>query len=81
MYGTIKAHKPEKQYPMRIVVSTIGTANYGVSDYIVKIAQNTLNKNETRIKNSQSFMEEAKTSDKMRFKRHRMLSIYTLPYQ
>ena len=61
MYGTIKAHKPEKQYPMRIVVSTIGTANYGVSDYIVKIAQNTLNKNETRIKNSQSFIEEAKT--------------------
>ena len=25
MYGTIKAHKSEKNYPMRIVVSTIGT--------------------------------------------------------
>ena len=61
MYGTVKAHKPEKQYPMRVVVSTIGTANYGISEYIVKIAQNTLNKNKTRVKDSQSFVEEAKT--------------------
>ena len=61
MYGLIKAHKPEKDFPMRLVVSTIGTPNYGLSEYLVKISQNTLNKNETRIKNSQSFVEEAKT--------------------
>ena len=60
MYGTVKAHKPEKNYPMRIVVSTIGTANYGISDYLVKIAQKTLNKNRTRVINSRSFVEEAK---------------------
>ena len=59
MYGTVKAHKPEKNYPMRIVVSTIGTANYGISDYLVDIAQNTLNKNNTRVVNSQMFVEEA----------------------
>ena len=61
MYGLIKAHKPEKNYPMRLVVSTIGTANYGLSEYLVKITQSTLNKNTTRLKNSQSFVEEAKT--------------------
>ena len=61
MYGMIKAHKPEKRYPMRFVVSTIGTANYRLSEYLVKICQNTLSKNNTRIKNSQSFVEEAKT--------------------
>jgi hypothetical protein len=61
MYGMIKAHKPEKDLPMRLVVSTIGTANYGLSEYLVKITQNTLNKNPIRIRNSQSFVEEAKT--------------------
>ena len=61
MYGTVKAHKPEKNYPMRIVVSTIGTATYGISNYLVRVSQNTLNKNSTRIRNSQSLAEEAKT--------------------
>ena len=61
MYGMIKAHKPEKNYPMKLVVSTIGTANYGLSEYLVKITQNTLNKNPIRLKNSQAFVEEAKT--------------------
>ena len=61
MYGLIKAHKPEKNFPMRLVVSTIGTANYGLSEYLVKISQSTLSKNPIRIKNSQSFVEEAKT--------------------
>ena len=63
MYGTLKAHKPQKNYPMRVVVSTIGTPNYGLSKYLVRISQNTLNKNPTRIKNTQSFVEEAKTWD------------------
>ena len=61
MYGTIKAHKPEKQYPMRLVVSTIGTPPHGISAYLVKIIQHTLNKNPRRLKNSASFVEKAKT--------------------
>ena len=60
MYGVIKAHKPEKNYPMRAIVSTIGTAQHGTSRYLVSIIQPTLNKNEIRIKNSQGFVEEAK---------------------
>ncbi|XP_065658394.1 uncharacterized protein LOC136082910 [Hydra vulgaris] len=32
MYGVIKAHKPEKSYPMRIIISTIGTPNHGISE-------------------------------------------------
>ena len=43
MYGMTKAHKPERNYPMRLVVSTIGTANYGLSEYLVKITKDTLN--------------------------------------
>ena len=31
LYGTFKAHKPETNYPMRTVVSTIGTPPYGIS--------------------------------------------------
>ena len=63
MYGTVKAHKSEKNYPMRTVVSTIGTANHGLSEYLVKLSQNTLNKNKTRLKNSQSFVKQAKNWD------------------
>ena len=36
-YGVIKAHKPEKNYPMRTIVSTMGTAPYGTSKYLVVI--------------------------------------------
>ena len=61
LYGVIKAHKPEKHYPKRIVVSTIGTASYGVSEHLVKLIQPTLNKNDSRLKNSRSFVEKAKT--------------------
>ena len=57
MYGTVKAHKPEENYPMRLVVSTIGTPSYRTSEYLVKIIQPTLNKNTTRLKNSYSFVE------------------------
>ncbi|XP_065642690.1 uncharacterized protein LOC136074312 [Hydra vulgaris] len=60
IYGMIKAHKPEKDYPMRPVVSTINTPPYGTSDYLVKIIQPTLNKNESRLMNSNSFVNEAK---------------------
>ena len=38
LYGTVKAHKPGKNYPMRTVVSTIGTPPCGISKYLVKIS-------------------------------------------
>ena len=60
LYGTLKAHKPEKNYPMRAVVSTIGSSPYGTSKYLVKIIQHAINKNKHRILNSSSFVEEAK---------------------
>ena len=61
MYGAIKAHKPEKKYPMRIIVSTIGTATYGISEYLVKLVQPILNKNITRLRNLTDFVNNAKT--------------------
>ena len=60
LYGTVKAHKPEKNYPMRTIVSTIGTPAYGISKYLVEIIQPTLNKNNNKIQNSTSFVHEAK---------------------
>ncbi|XP_065642453.1 uncharacterized protein LOC136074080 [Hydra vulgaris] len=60
-YGVTKAHKPEKNYPMRPVVSTIGTPPYGSSEHLVKIIQPPLNKNKTRLLNSSSFVNEAKS--------------------
>ena len=61
LYGAVKAHKPEKNYPMRTVVSTTGTPPYGISKYPVKIIQPTLNKSQHKIKNSAEFVNEAKT--------------------
>ena len=60
LYGTIKAHKPEKNYPMRTIVSTIGTPAYGISKYLVEVIQPTLNKSNNKIRNSTSFVQEAK---------------------
>ena len=60
LYGTIKAHKPNKNYPARTIVSTLGTPSYKVSKHLVKVIQSAL-KNETTIKNSAQFVEEAKT--------------------
>ena len=60
MYGKIKALKPEKNYRMRTIVSTIGTPAYGISKYLVKIIQSTLNKNNNKIQNSTSFLHEAR---------------------
>ena len=59
MYGMIKAHKPAKNYPMRIVVSTIGSPPYQTSKYLVSIIQPTLNKNDVRVVNSSSFVNVA----------------------
>ena len=46
---------------MCTVVSTIGTPPYGISKYLVKIIQSTLNKSQHKIKNSVEFVNEAKT--------------------
>ena len=63
LYGFVKAHKPTKQYPMRPVVSTVGTAFYGSSKFLVDLLQPTLNRNLTRVKNSSTFAEEARSWD------------------
>ena len=59
--GVIKAHKPEKNYPLKTIVSTIGTAPYRTSKYLVEIIRPTLNKNKHRVMNSSSFVNEAAT--------------------
>ena len=51
MYGMLKAHKPNKNYPMRTVVSTVGTVSHGTSRMLVKLIQATLNKNTARLAN------------------------------
>ena len=61
LYGTVKASKPEKNYPMRTVVSTIRTPPYGIPKYLVEIIQPTLNNSQHKIKNSVEFVNEAKT--------------------
>ena len=43
--GTIESHKPEKNFPMQVIVSTIGSSPYRISKYLVDIIQPTLNKN------------------------------------
>ena len=61
LYGAVKAHTPEKNYPMRTVLSTTGTSPCGIYKYLVKIIQPTLNKSPHKIKNSVEFANEAKT--------------------
>ena len=60
LFGVIKAHKPEKCYPMRAIVSTIGTPPYGISQYLVELIQPTLNKSNYKIPNSSPFVKEVK---------------------
>ena len=60
LFGVAKAHKPEKNYPMRVIVSTIETVPYGTSKYLVKIIQPTLNKNIHRVIDSCPFVQEPK---------------------
>lgn len=55
LYGTVKAYKPEKKYPMRTVVSIIETAApYEILKYLVKIVQHTLSKSKHKLKNLNS---------------------------
>ena len=41
LYGVTKAYKPEKNYPMRTIVSNIGKVPYGTSKYLVEMIQTT----------------------------------------
>ena len=61
LYGFVKAYKPDKNYPMRTIVSTIGTVLYGTSKYLEEIIQPTLSKNVNRVINSYTFVKEAKS--------------------
>ena len=45
LYGT-KHINQEKNFPKRVILSTIGTPPYGISKYLVDILQPTLNKNQ-----------------------------------
>ncbi|XP_065678453.1 uncharacterized protein LOC136093394 [Hydra vulgaris] len=59
LYGVIKAHKLEKNYLMRVIVSTIGTTTYKISKFLTDMIQPILNKNNTHLKNSQQFVNLA----------------------
>ena len=59
LYGTLKTHKSEKYYPMRALVSNIGSSPFGTSKFLGRIIQPTLNKNNHRVTNTSSLMEEA----------------------
>ena len=81
LYGTIEAHKSEKIFPMRFIVSTIGTSPYRISKYLVDIIQPTLNKNQYKVKNSKSFVSQAHPwkikPDEIQIWCHKPLSINT----
>ena len=59
LYGTIKAHKPEKNYPMITIVTTIGTPAWNIQ-IPCRNNSTTLNKSNNEIQNSTSFLHEAK---------------------
>ncbi|MBY0580672.1 MAG: hypothetical protein K2P53_03190, partial [Rickettsiales bacterium] len=61
LYGVIKAHKPTNNYPMRIIVSTIGSPTYKLSNYLVNLIQPTSNLNKTKLRNSKQFVECAQS--------------------
>ena len=42
----LKRIKQKKNFPMRVILSTIGTLHYGISKHLVNITQPTLNKNQ-----------------------------------
>ena len=56
LYETIILHKLEKNFPMRVILSTIGTPPYGISNYLIDIILVILNKNQHKVKNSRSFV-------------------------
>ena len=61
MYEVIKAHKPKKELPNENRSRYIVTPSYRTSEYLVKIIQPLFNRNETRLKNSSTFVDLSKT--------------------
>ena len=74
LYGTIKAHNPEKNFPMRVIVSTIRTLPYGISTYLVDIIQPTLNKNQHKVKTQNHLFRKLRHEklNQMKYKIHMM---------
>ena len=56
-----KRIKQTKNFPMRVIISTIGKPPYGISKYLVDIIQLTLNKNQYQLKNTKSFVLQVQT--------------------
>ena len=63
---------------MRKIVSTIGTAPYGTSKYLVDIIQSILNKNKHHVINSKSFVNEAATWETIRLAASKNSSHFTI---
>ena len=57
----LKTTNKKKNFPMRTMVSTIETAPYGTSKYLVDVIQPTLNKNKHCVINSLVFVIETAT--------------------
>ena len=57
----LKPTNKKKNFPMRTMVSTIETAPYGTSKYLVDVIQPTLNKNKHCVINSLVFVIETAT--------------------
>ena len=49
LYGTVRTHKPEKNYPVRTIVSTIETKLCEIFKCFVEIIQPTLDKNNYKV--------------------------------
>ena len=78
LYRTVKAHRQEKNYSMRTIVSKIGTPPYGISKSLVKIIKPTLNKSQHKIKDSVEFSNEVKAWEisQLKTKDHMISSTY-----
>ena len=57
----IKAHKPEKDYPVRVITSHIGAPQEALSTFLNQILQPFIEKSPHVIKNSFTFVEKIKT--------------------
>ena len=49
LYGTVRTHKPEKNYPVRTIVSTIETKLCEIFKCFVETIQPTLDKNNYKV--------------------------------
>ena len=83
LYHTIKAHKPEKNVPMRVIASSVGKPPDKISKYVIDNIQPTLNKNQHKVKKMQDHLfcklKHGKLSQ-MKYKFHMMLLTFTHQY-